>query len=550
MQAASSLTQQHLDNIRSFYQGAPTTPGRLARHYRAQLAHYYNLLIPVHASVLEIGCGAGELLARLHARRKVGVDLSPHQIEAARARVPAAEFHVQAGETLELVERFDCIIISETLNQAADVQQLLMRLHRVSHPHTRLVFNYFSNLWRPLLAVATAFGLHARQPQSSWISSADVRNLLHLADWEPMVVQPRILVPFPCLGLDVAVFVSYGLLLLFGFYLQSWTVFPAAAQGAFLVFKHRSQLFRFLAHLALVYFLVISFTWPYLQAHQQKINVGLWSRETVTLSGQLYNGFHLLLSGHMPGQHWLTSLLPWAWGAIVAAAGSLLYFRPHQMDAGLATRYLRQLWLVSLSMAVPLIFQIGYFYKVDPLSVWPRYFVIHYFFLTWWIALSFRLLHHHRNQPGLRSMATPFLAGATLLLAASAVYQIRSYHRDPYFDTGLSPATELRAGANLLSQIITPSDVVAAHEYIMQGTLSFTRPLPNPILTFSELTAPRLAAVQRIVYLEPPGSTHMRTQLEEQLNALGFGPARQLAPILDGPVDTPLPWRVIAFSRP
>ena len=203
MSAPSTLTQQHLDKIRAFYDEAPTAPGRLARHYRAQLAHYYNLLIPAHASVLEIGCGSAELLARLRAGRKGGGGLSPRQIEAARARLPDAEFHVQAGETLELGERFDCIIISETLNQAADVQQLLERLHRVSHPHTRLIFNYFSNVWRPLLAIATACGLHARQPQSSWISSADVRNLLTLADWHPMVVQPRILVPFPCLGLDV-----------------------------------------------------------------------------------------------------------------------------------------------------------------------------------------------------------------------------------------------------------------------------------------------------------------------------------------------------------
>jgi len=109
---------------------------------------------------------------------------------------------VQAGENLTLTERFDYIIISETLNQAADVQQLFERLHTVSHPHTRLVFNYFSNLWRPILAVATALGLHARQPQSSWISTADVRNFLQLADWQPILVQSRILIPFSLLGLD------------------------------------------------------------------------------------------------------------------------------------------------------------------------------------------------------------------------------------------------------------------------------------------------------------------------------------------------------------
>jgi SAM-dependent methyltransferase len=203
MPAASDLTQRHLEKIRAFYDAAPTAPGGAARGYRAWLAHYYNLLIPAGASVLEVGCGSGELLARLHAGRKVGVDLSPVQIAAARVRLPAAEFHVQAGENLELGGTFDYIVISETLNTAADIQLLLERLHPVSHADTRLVFNFYSALWRPVLAVAGWCGLHAPQPQSSWLSTADVRNLLALADWQPVVLQPRILIPVPCLGLDV-----------------------------------------------------------------------------------------------------------------------------------------------------------------------------------------------------------------------------------------------------------------------------------------------------------------------------------------------------------
>jgi SAM-dependent methyltransferase len=196
------ITRQHLDKLRGFYDAAPTMQDESAQGYRAWLARYYNLLIPDGASVLEIGCGSGALLARLRAGRKVGVDLSPVQIEAARARLPDATFHVQAGETLDLADTFDCIIISETLNYAADVQQLLERLHAVSHAGTRLIFNFYSVLWRPVLSAAGALGLRAPQPQSSWISTADVRNLLALADWQPVVLQPRILLPVPCLGLD------------------------------------------------------------------------------------------------------------------------------------------------------------------------------------------------------------------------------------------------------------------------------------------------------------------------------------------------------------
>lgn len=193
---------RHIESIRTFFEAAPVNLKRAARGYRHLLAHYYNLLIPTNASVLEIGCGNGELLAGIKVRRKVGVDISPRQIEAASIKVPDAEFHVQAGETLKLDERFDCIVVSDTLNLASDVQQLLVRLHEVSHTDTRLVVNFYSSLWRPLLVFARWLGLRSSQPLSSWLSRADVVNLMQLADWQPIFSQSRLLLPVRVFGLE------------------------------------------------------------------------------------------------------------------------------------------------------------------------------------------------------------------------------------------------------------------------------------------------------------------------------------------------------------
>lgn len=198
----SALAREHLDRVRAFYDAAPAAPQSGARVYRTLLAHYYNLLIPADATVLEIGCGSGELLSHLRATRKTGLDLSATQIAAARLRLPDAEFFVQAGELIELGNRrFDVIIISDTLNLAADVQHLLERLHAVSHPGTRLLINFQNSLWRPLLSLARMLGLKAEQPQNSWLASSDVLNLLQLAGWSSVCRQGRILVPFSALGL-------------------------------------------------------------------------------------------------------------------------------------------------------------------------------------------------------------------------------------------------------------------------------------------------------------------------------------------------------------
>ena len=81
------------------------------------------------------------------------------------------------------------------------MQQILERLHRVSHPGTRLIVNYYSSLWRPILALGRALGMISNAPQSNWLTTADIRGLMELSDWDTLVVQPRILCPARALGI-------------------------------------------------------------------------------------------------------------------------------------------------------------------------------------------------------------------------------------------------------------------------------------------------------------------------------------------------------------
>ena len=189
------LAQRHLQIIRDHYEKSPA-PTRAARSYRQALAHYYNLIIPAGASVLEIGCGSGDLLARLNTQNVHGIDLSEVQIARARQKIPHGVFAVQPGETLELGDRkFDFIIISDALNLIADVQQLFAQLHRCSHADTRLVLNFHSALWRPILSLASWLRIRPAPPHSSWLTSSDVHGLLALTGWETIKSSPRILCP-------------------------------------------------------------------------------------------------------------------------------------------------------------------------------------------------------------------------------------------------------------------------------------------------------------------------------------------------------------------
>lgn len=203
--SASTINTEHLDRVREWYDRRAVTLNWASMGYRTLLAHYYGLMIQRDSSVLEIGCGSGELLKRIPAHRKVGIDLSEKQIQAAREQCPEAEFYVQAAEAIDLPERFDFIIISDTLNFAADVQTVLERLHSVSHPRTRLIINYPSALWRPVFAFARVLGIKRSDPPSNWLATSDLMGLMDLTDWDPLVVQPRILSPVRAYGIGSAV---------------------------------------------------------------------------------------------------------------------------------------------------------------------------------------------------------------------------------------------------------------------------------------------------------------------------------------------------------
>lgn len=180
----------------AFYDGRTAERLRASRRlYPRLIARYVAFLVPPGARVLEIGCGLGDLLAAVKPSRGVGVDFSPKTIEIAKGRHPEIEFHVADALAFTADETFDYIILSDLVNDLPDVQAVLERLHRVARPQTRLVITFFNNVWRPVLAVAERFGAKAPAPQQNWLSLGDMRNLLHLAGWEPIKDDVRILWP-------------------------------------------------------------------------------------------------------------------------------------------------------------------------------------------------------------------------------------------------------------------------------------------------------------------------------------------------------------------
>jgi SAM-dependent methyltransferase len=181
---------------RAFYeQRAAFRPQEAGRYYHLCLNNYFTFLVPPGMRVLEVGCGLGDLLAAVKPARGVGVDFSEAMVKLARERHPDLEFQVADADAFIWPDKFDYIILSDLVNDLPDVQAVLERLRAVSKPTTRMVINFFNNLWRPVLGGAETLGRKAPTPPQNWLSREDMANLLHLAGWEVIKTDARILWP-------------------------------------------------------------------------------------------------------------------------------------------------------------------------------------------------------------------------------------------------------------------------------------------------------------------------------------------------------------------
>ena len=166
-------------------------------YYHRRLTQVYQSLVPPGQSVLELGCGRGDLLAALKPARGVGVDFSEGMIDAARRRHPDIRFLHADVHTLNLTEPFDVVILSDLVNDLWDVQTVLGNVSQMTAPHSRIIMNVYSRLWEPALQVAEWLDVARPTLRQNWLTIEDITSLLRLADSEVIKHWQEVLLPLP-----------------------------------------------------------------------------------------------------------------------------------------------------------------------------------------------------------------------------------------------------------------------------------------------------------------------------------------------------------------
>ena len=144
-------------------------------------------LIPASASVLDLGCGRGGLLARLKERghaRLVGVELDEQQIIMCMRRgLDVIQADLNRGLHPFADGQFDCVVLSQTLQAVHDVQGVIAEILRVG----RIGIVSFPNLaYHKLRRVLADEGRAPRAHgglRDQWYDTPDIR-FLSITDFE------------------------------------------------------------------------------------------------------------------------------------------------------------------------------------------------------------------------------------------------------------------------------------------------------------------------------------------------------------------------------
>jgi SAM-dependent methyltransferase len=173
-------------------------------YYWNEISNYTNYFSHEDSSVLEVGCGSGDLLASISGSLKTGIDFSSEYISWAKEKHKDKKinFLLMDANNIELNQTFDLIIISNLIGFVDDIQNVFEQIKKCCHPNTKVIVQYYNSIWEPLIKFSELIGLKQKTPTQNWLSTRDINNLLYVSGFDVYRNSKRLIFPifFPVLS--------------------------------------------------------------------------------------------------------------------------------------------------------------------------------------------------------------------------------------------------------------------------------------------------------------------------------------------------------------
>ena len=138
---------------------------------------------------------------------------------------------------LNLDEKFDYVLICNSLGRWHDIQKVLEHIHPLTKESTRIVITYYNYLWEWILRVGSFFRIRRPQPYQNWLPPADIAILLNLTNFDVIRTDSFLLMPKRIPPLTILC--NYFLSLIPGYIGGGVPHWPCLAGTLYLFIDHR-----------------------------------------------------------------------------------------------------------------------------------------------------------------------------------------------------------------------------------------------------------------------------------------------------------------------
>lgn len=213
-----TFSERHFDAIATQYDYWKTKNA----YYHENLKKLYGEYIPKRERVLEIGCGTGDILARLEPKEGRGVDVSAEMIEIAQRKyVAKSNLQFEREDIFGSAEAFGYpyIFLADVLEHVGDLGNFARQLAIRTNRGSTVIISVANPFWEPLLMLAEK--LHMKMPEGPH-ERKSIRETERIFQESGFTLKERgyrLLVPKPLPGADWinARFYRIPLLARFGF---------------------------------------------------------------------------------------------------------------------------------------------------------------------------------------------------------------------------------------------------------------------------------------------------------------------------------------------
>lgn len=170
-----TAVEKHFDTIAAKYDFYTK---KRELHYTT-LKKLLQSLIPEGKSVLEIGCGTGDLLAVLKPKVGVGYDISGEMLRIAKSKY--AKKKNLRFTTVWPKGRFDYIFMSDVVEHLENPKRVFMNISKLMNKNSKFINTMMNPLWEPIERVYTWLGMKMPEGPHSRIRYRHIKLFVETA---------------------------------------------------------------------------------------------------------------------------------------------------------------------------------------------------------------------------------------------------------------------------------------------------------------------------------------------------------------------------------